>query len=51
VTELLQCTERCAQSGRLPVPWRDFLGALAGAVGAPPPRTMPGWLFRRVPSA
>lgn len=32
-----------------PVRWRDFLGALARAVGAPPPRTMPGWLFPLVP--
>jgi nucleoside-diphosphate-sugar epimerase len=34
-----------------PVRWREFLDVLAQAIGAPPPRTMPGWLFGLAPYA
>jgi nucleoside-diphosphate-sugar epimerase len=32
-----------------PVRWREFLDALAQAIGAPPPRTVPGWLLGLAP--
>jgi nucleoside-diphosphate-sugar epimerase len=31
-----------------PMSLRTFLGIVASAIGAPPPRTMPAWLFRLV---
>jgi nucleoside-diphosphate-sugar epimerase len=31
-----------------PASWREFLSALAAAFGAPPPRELPLWLFRRL---
>jgi nucleoside-diphosphate-sugar epimerase len=34
-----------------PVRWREFLDALAHAIGAPPPRAVPGWLFGLAPYA
>jgi nucleoside-diphosphate-sugar epimerase len=34
-----------------PVRWREFIDTLAHAIGAPPPRTMPGWLLGLAPYA
>jgi nucleoside-diphosphate-sugar epimerase len=34
-----------------PVRWREFLGTLAQAIDAPPPRTMPSWLLALAPYA
>jgi NAD dependent epimerase/dehydratase family enzyme len=32
-----------------PVRWGEFLGTLAQAINAPPPRTVPGWLLALAP--
>ncbi len=32
-----------------PVRWGDFVGTLAPAINAPPPRTVPGWLLALAP--
>jgi NAD dependent epimerase/dehydratase family enzyme len=32
-----------------PVRWGDFVGTLARAINAPPPRTVPGWLLALAP--
>jgi nucleoside-diphosphate-sugar epimerase len=34
-----------------PVSWGEFFGALAKALGAPPPREVPRWVFRFMPYA